>query len=173
MSKEHVNAIAELFKSSMAATLAAAEKIPEEQRMTQAQEGKSHPTWLLGHMALITANGAMGMCLGKAPAVPKEYQPLFAPDFLGGQPIQSDASAYPAWDEIIETYKTVTKAVVASIRELEDSELAGPPKGSVPEALKDRFEVLGNSLTFMVLHNTYHMGQMNLLAALNVSAVTT
>ena len=59
-----------------------------------------------------------------------------------------------------------------SIRELEDSELDGAPKGPVPEPLKDRFAVLGNSLVFLAMHNAYHTGQVNLLAALEVEATS-
>ena len=71
------------------------------------------------------------------------------------------------------TYKQVADAVVSAIRELDDSDLAGPPKGQVPPPLKDRFGVLGQSLVFMAMHNTYHTGQLNLLAALDVKTGVT
>ena len=106
----------------------------------------------------------------RCPSLPSEYRTHFAPDFMGGQPIESDGAAYPAWEDILETYRKVAQEVVASIRELDDSDLAGPPKGPVPEPLKDRFVVLGSSLAFLAMHNAYHTGQMNLLAALNVNA---
>jgi hypothetical protein len=171
MSKERVNAIAELFEASTGAAIAAAEQVPEDQRMNQVHAGKSHPLWQLGHMAAVTGNAAMGVCLGKTPSVPAEYRGHFAPAAMGGQPVQSDASAYPAWDDVLATYKAVATEVAASIRELEDSELAEAPRGPVPEPLKERFEVLGNSLVFLAMHNMYHVGQMNLLAALDESAV--
>lgn len=171
MSKERVNAIAELFEASTAAAIAAADQVPEDQRMNQVHEGKSHPLWQLGHMTVVTGNAVMGVCLGKTPTVPKEYRGFFAPAILGGQPIESAASAYPSWDDVLATYKNVAVEVAAAIRELDDSELAGSPKGTVPEPLQDRLKILGNSLVFFAMHNMYHVGQMNLLAALNESAV--
>ncbi len=167
MGNERATTIAELFQWSMAETIAAAKKIPEEQRITQAEPGKAHPTWQLGHMAVVTGNAVMGVCLGRAPTLPPNYGPLFAPAFLGGQAIESDASAYPPWDEIIETYMIVGEEVAAAIKELDDSELTGPPRGPVPPPLQDRLKILGPALAAFAMHNAYHTGQMNLLAALN------
>lgn len=170
MSKERVNMIADLFEASMAATVSAAEGVADDRRMAQAEDGRSHPTWLLGHLTTVTGNAVIGVCLGQKPSVPAEYRGHFAPDFLGGEPIQSDATAYPSWDSILERYKGVAQEVVSSIRALDDDDLNGAPKGPVPEPLKARFEVLGASLVSMAMHNTYHTGQMNLLGALTVSA---
>lgn len=166
MSNEHANAIADLFELTTTATVAAANKIPEDRRMTQAESGKAHPTWQLGHMAVVTGHVAIGMCLAKTSSLPAEYGRHFAPQALGGKPIESNADAYPQWDEVLATYKTVAKEVAAAIRELDDSELPGPLKGEVPEPLKERFNVLGTTLNAMAIHNGYHTGQMNLLASL-------
>jgi hypothetical protein len=166
MSNSRVNAIADIYEASLAATAKAAESVAPEKRMLQVKDGKSHATWLLGHMTN-TLGGAVGaVALGKAPLAPKEYQPLFSPDFLGGQPISSDTATYPDWDSIVDEYKKVGAEVVAAIRELSDGDLDGPAKGTVPEPVKDFFSVLGTSLNSFLIHNAYHTGQMALLVAL-------
>ncbi len=173
MSNERVNAIAEMFEITTTATVAAADKIPEDRRMAQAQDGKAHPTWQLGHMAVVTGNVAIGMCMATGSSLPAEYGRHFAPEALGGKPIESNADAYPPWDEVLATYKTIAKEAAAAIRDLDDSELTGPLKGNVPEPLKERFKVLGTTLTAMAIHNGYHTGQMNLLASLTPNVPAT
>ncbi len=167
MGNQRATSIAAMFEASLASTILEGKKIPEEQRMSQAEPGKAHPTWQMGHLCVVNANAVMGMCLGKTPTYPQTYGPLFAPAFLGGQPAQSDPSVYPDWDEIMETYKAIGKEAVAAIKALDDSELDGPPKGQVPPPLQDRLKDLGSGLVAFALHNAYHTGQMNLLAALD------
>ena len=64
MSQDRVNLIADMWAAGIKATVAAAEKVPEEKRMKQLQDGKSHPTWLVAHRTF----AARFPCL--APAVP-------------------------------------------------------------------------------------------------------
>lgn len=167
MSKDRVNQIADMWEATIKATVGAADKVPEDKRMKQLQDGKSHPTWLLGHLAFATSFLVLTVGLGASPAVPMEWRLKFAPDFAGGEFIDSDATKYPAWDEILDGYKKSGEATVAAIRALEDADLAGGAKGEVPEILKDMFESLGNALVSFIGHNAYHTGQMNLIAALD------
>ena len=167
MSNVKVNLIADMWQSSINATVGAAEKVPEAKRMSQLQDGKMHPTWLLGHLAFAASFPAMTIALGKRPVVPSDWLQKFGPDFAGGEPITSDASNYPSWDETLDGYKKSGEALVAAIRELDDSDLDGGAKGEVPDALKDRFESLGGVLVSFIGHNAYHTGQMNLIAALD------
>ena len=87
MSSEQVNAIATLYETSIAATIKLAESIDPEKRMTQAKDEKSHPTWLLGHLALVFGFVGSGVVFGKENHVPNEYFTFFAPPFMGGSPL--------------------------------------------------------------------------------------
>lgn len=167
MGTEKVNQIADMWAATIKATVAAAEKVPEDKRLKQLQDGKSHPTWLLGHLTFAASFPVLSVGLGSAPVVPMDWLQKFGPDFAGGLPIESDASKYPSWEEILDGYKKSGDAVVATIRELEDADIEGGAKGEVPEALKGMFEKLGDVLISFISHNAYHTGQMNLLAALD------
>ena len=116
MSKDKVNLIADMWEATIKATVAAAEKVSEDKRMKQLQDGKSHPTWLLGHLSFATSFPLLTMGLGNAPVVPGDWMQKFGPDFVGGQPIESDPSNYPSWDDVLEGYKKSGEAAVVAIR---------------------------------------------------------
>ena len=169
MNKAKVSLIADVWAMSIEAAVEVAAKVPENKEMTQLQDGKSHPVWLLGHMAFAASFPVLAVALGKSPVLPLEWLPKFGPDFAGGQPASADASNYPSWVEIVEGYKKSGAAAVAAIRDLEDSDLAGTVKGNVPEGLEANFnyENLESALLTFVRHNTHHTGQLALLAALD------
>lgn len=167
MSNIKVNVIADIWEASINATISAAEKVPESHRMKQLQDGKSHPTWLLGHLAFAASFPVLTIALGQGPKVAGDWMQKFGPDFAGGQPIESDAGSYPTWQEILDGYKASGEAVVSAIRALDDSDLDGDAKGQVPEALVSHFTNLGKVLTGFVGHNAHHTGQIVLLGALD------
>lgn len=167
MSKERVNFIADIWETTISATVAAAEKVPEGKRMKQLQDGKSHPTWLLGHLSFATSFPLLTVGLGIGPAVPGDWLQKFGPDKVGGEPIESDASKYPSWDELLESYKKSGNATVAAIRELDDVDLDGGAKGNVPDGREAMFENLGRTLVSFIVHNAHHTGQIVLIAALD------
>lgn len=167
MSKVEVELLAKGFEASINATVAAAKKVKEGKRMRQAQKGKSHPTWLLGHMAGSLDSVVNGYGFGNKPQLPKEFRKKFAPDFAGGDPITSEAADYPAWDEVVANYELAGKSVLESLRKLEDSELPGALRGPVPPPLASMWGNLGNMMQMMTAHDSYHRGQMALLAALD------
>ena len=154
MSKDKVNLLADLWEDSITVGAETAAKVPEDAVMRQIQDGKSHPTWILGHMAFAAGFPVLAIALGKTPGVPVEWVPSFGPDFVGGQPPRSDQSSYPAWSEIIEAYKRSGAAVTSAIRELDDSDLDGGPKGTPPEGLEDRFQHLGSVLKLFLRQQT-------------------
>lgn len=158
--------LAGMMQAATDATIKVAEEIPEGNRMTQIKDGKSHPLWLLGHIANTTSGAVMGLILGQKPVCPKEYRKLFSPAFLGGELIQSDAAHYPPWDEVMENYKKTAAAAIEGIKGLSDEELAGPAKGPVPDQLKDMFAVKEKAIISFVIHDAHHKGQMATLGAL-------
>ncbi len=167
MANDRVDMLATTFEGLMKATLGAAEKIPAEKRMKQLQDGKAHPLWHMGHLAFAFDLITNTMALGGTPVLPNTYSRRFAPDFVGGEPITSSADDYPAWDEVVASYEKAGNAVIAEVRKLQDADLSGGPKGSPPEGMEDFFKVLGVTLGSMAAHDSYHRGQMNLIAALD------
>lgn len=166
MSSVKAELLAGMMEAATNATIKLAEGIPEDKRTTQIKDGKSHPLWLLGHIANTTSGAVIGLVLGQKPVCPREYRPLFAAEPLGGEPIQSDAAHYPSWDEVMDNYKKTAQAAIDGIKALSDGDLAGPAKGPVPDQFKDMFAVTENAIMAFVLHDTHHKGQMATLASL-------
>lgn len=167
MSKDRIEMLAASYEGTMKATLEAAGKLPAEKRMKQLQDGKAHPLWLMGHLAFAFDVITNTIALGGTPVLPGNYFQKFAPDFVGGEAVTGNADDYPAWDEVVANYEKAGRAVIAKLRELEDADLSGGPKGSPPPGNEDFFKVLGVMLGGMPLHDSYHRGQMNMVAALD------
>ncbi len=167
MANERIDMLVSTYEGLIKATIGAAEKIPAEKRMKQPQEGKGHPLWHMGHLAFAFDVITNTMALGGSPTLPPDYSKKFAPAFAGGEAITGSADDYPAWDDVIANYEKAGNAVVAKVRELQDADLAGGAKGSPPEEMADFFKVLGVTLGGMASHDSYHRGQMNLVAALD------
>jgi uncharacterized damage-inducible protein DinB len=99
-------------------------------------------------------------------ALSREEARVFAPDFAGGTPPSTDASLYPAWDEVVQRYDTVMRQVVQQLSFLRDDELGQPLKGRMPDALRDFFPTNEATLLRLINHDAYHRGQIAMLAKL-------
>lgn len=157
---------ATMFEESAAATIKAAEKVPESKRMFQTQPGKAHPLWLVGHLANTASLLINRWCCEAENLMPKEYTKRFSPDFAQGDPITNNAADYPSWEETLSLYKKITASCVENIRKLDDATLNGELRGGAPDAMKQVFGNVGKTLRSMALHDSYHRGQLNLLLAL-------
>lgn len=154
----------DLLRSSRAETLRVAQAVPEAARLRQLAEGKAHPLWLVGHLAN-TLNFVMWQwTLGRENALPRKYGKVYAPDFVGGLPVTNDPAVYPPWDETLASYETMMSQCIDAATALTDTDLPRPPQGAMPERLKDRFSSVEVVLQTMVMHDSYHRGQMGLIA---------
>lgn len=165
MSQAKVQALAASLQYTVNETAKAAAKVPEAARLKQLAEGKAHPLWLVGHLAQALDNIFIVWTLGGEHAIPKHYAKKFAPGIMGGETITGDAENYPAWDEVLEHYKTLGAQAAAMIGQLQDEELDGDPK-AMPEQARSFFGNLGGTLTSMIAHDSYHRGQLGMLVAL-------
>ena len=113
MSSARGSVYAALLEKAITETVNSAEKIDASKRLHVAQEGKAHPLWHVGHLATIS-NLLVNMwaCNGEN-LMPKELRPVFMPTAFGGNPITTNAADYPAWDDALNLYKTVSAACVA------------------------------------------------------------
>jgi hypothetical protein len=164
MSRAKIEVYEKLFATAFAATEKAAGDIAPENRLRQSKDGKAHPLWLLGHLTFATDAIVNSVVLGGETTLPKQYQKLFAPGMIGGADITTDASQYPAWDDIVEKYKAVTANTLALLKKAQDSDLPGGMKGQTPPGFEEFFKSFEGTLGYMLGHDSYHRGQMTLLA---------
>ena len=164
MSKAEV--YAQMFEKATNATLAAAEKVPEDKRLKQIQEGKVHPLWLVGHLANISNLLVNVWCCDQESLLPKEYRKPFAPAFVGGDPVVPDPAKYPPWEEVLGVYRKVGEAIVSGLRSLSEDAIEGELRGGIPEDMKAQLGNVEATLMSMISHDSYHRGQLGMLAAL-------
>ena len=167
MSNPKAEVYAQLYEAAVKATVDVAGKVPEANRTRQLQENKAHPLWLIGHLSWGMDLVVNVWILNGEAKCPAEYVGLFAPDIAGGAPVNSDAAAYPAWDELLEHYQKAGAAVVKAIRALDDAELDGELKGPIPDPVRGFFGNLGQSVANMGTHDAHHRGQMAMIGGLD------
>lgn len=167
MNQDKVLTYAGLLEMSFDQTLRVAGSVPEANRCLQLEPGRVQPTWILGHLAN-TLNAVINLWMFRGEnLMPKGWGRIFAPDFIGGNPVTGSPGDYPAWGDVLEQYAAVTQKVLADIRTLDDAVLPNPLPGLVPEPLRERFSSHEAALRMMVVHDNHHRGQMALLAKLN------
>lgn len=164
MSRLKIEVYERLLKTTFAETAKAAGNVPADKRMHQTKDGKAHPLWLLGHLTFATDTILNGVLLGGEMSLPEQYRKMFAPDMIGGAPVTTDASAYPAWDDVVKEHGRVTASALDLMKNAQDADLPGGMKGHTPPGFEEFFKSFEGVLNTMVLHDTYHRGQMNLLA---------
>lgn len=156
-----------IFAAAIKSTTTELEKVPQDKRLRQAQDGKGHPLWHAGHLAHGHDLIINQWILGSDSVIPAEYGSKFSPGVMGGQNPTSNADDYPSWDDILSTYKTATAKTLELLEGISDEDLGGDLKGEVPEQARGFFGNLGESLVSMALHETHHRGQIALVCALD------
>jgi hypothetical protein len=163
MSKSKIELYQSQLKRCRAETLKIAGGVPERRRLAQLKDGKAHPLWLLGHLANTMNVVCLQWVLEKESLTPKGFGKKFAPDFGGGAPITPNP---PGWDEVAGVYDQVLSAAIDNVSALSDEDLPLPLKGRIPEPLREFFISNEFTLTQMVIHDSYHRGQIGLLGKL-------
>lgn len=167
MSQDKIEVYVAAYEYTMGETLDAAGSVPEDKRFHVAQEGKAHVLWHMGHLAMCLDSFVYSMALGNTIALPGDYFKKFGSSDEGGDPITTNPDDYPSWDQLLADYEKVGKNCIAGLLRLNDSDLAGGPKGSPPETFADFFNPLSVAVGGMADHDAYHRGQIGLLAALD------
>jgi hypothetical protein len=115
--------------------------------------GGNHPLWILGHLALV--EGALPQILfGEANPV-EHWGPLFAP---GTQPM-ANATAYPSFDEVLDTYRDLRAKNLRLLDEIGDAGLDRAPK-AVPPGFEDEMRTIGRTFLTIAQHQMLHLGQI-------------
>lgn len=166
MSDPRAEVYARELQTCVDATVKLAEGIAADKRFTQLQPGKSHPAWLIGHLAGAMDNNIGVWALNIDRMMPRGWGRRFAPEFVGGNPITASADDYPAWDDIVAEYKKIGTALADGVRKLTAEELDGDLRGEVPEQFKSMFGNTEATIATMIRHDSHHRGQIAMLAAL-------
>ena len=115
--------------------------------------GGNHPLWVLGHLAYL--EGAIPTVLLGEPNPVERWAPLFA---SGTQP-KTDASAYPSFDEVLNTYRDMRARNLKLLDELGEASLDRIPK-QIPPGFEDAMKTFGHTFLLIALHNMVHYGQI-------------
>ncbi|NUM54982.1 MAG: DinB family protein [Candidatus Hydrogenedentes bacterium] len=166
MSRTKMEVYEKQYAEAFRQTARAAEKVNAEKRLRQAAPNKAHPLWLMGHLALEADTMLNSVLFGAPMTLPDAYGKLFAPHFMGGGPISPDASAYPAWDDVLAEYRRVSSHALERMAASNDTDLAGDIKGVAPRGFEKFIKSFEGLLSFMLQHDAYHRGQLALLAKL-------
>jgi hypothetical protein len=113
----------------------------------------NHPLWSLGHLCVI--EGGIPQILSGEKNPVERWKPLFA---SGTQP-KADASAYPSFDEVLQTYRRLRANTLRLLDEIGEAGLDRIPK-QVPPGFEEAMKTFGQTLLLIALHNMVHYGQI-------------
>lgn len=167
MDNTRVTVLIELIRQARAQTLKMVASVPETHRFKQLQEGKATPLWLLGHISRSMDRVLLEWMLEQPHELSEAQRQLFAPSMVGGTPPTTNPEDYPAWDEVVKLYETVTARAIEGLPVLTDADLDKPLPGDLPPNYRELFPTIGAALQRIVNHDAYHRGQMGLLARLS------
>ena len=112
----------------------------------------NHPTWSLGHLAVVS--DYLGKLLGLESILPEGWGETFK---TGGEP-SGDAAHYPPMDEILEALREQHARNAAAVKTVDASRFAEP---NPIEKRRTRFPTVGDQVVFlMTSHEMDHLGQL-------------
>jgi DinB superfamily len=115
--------------------------------------GGNHALWVVGHLAVI--EGMIPHTVFGEPHPVQHWWPLFG---TGSKPTD-DASSYPAFDEVLKTYRDLRAKNLARLDEIGEAGLEQAPK-VIPPGFEDRMRTVGRTLHLIALHQMFHLGQI-------------
>jgi uncharacterized damage-inducible protein DinB len=114
--------------------------------------GGNHPMWILGHLT-VTEGRLHKVLWGESNPV-EHWKPMFD---WGTEP-KSELSAYPPFNEVLQTYRRLRAKTLAFLDEVGDEGLDRPTKHPIP-GLEKSFDTVGKALTTIAFHQCFHDGQ--------------
>jgi hypothetical protein len=107
--------------------------------------GGNHPLWVIGHLAI--TEGQLHHMLSGEPNPVEHWSGLFA----GGTEPSTDASRYPAFDQVLGKYRQLRAANMKRLDGMDDAALDRPARA---------FGTVGKALTAIAMHQMLHLGQV-------------
>ena len=114
--------------------------------------GGNHAMWILGHVTV--AEGRLHKILFGSPNPAEHWKPLFD---WGSEP-KADPSAYPPFDEVLQTYRRLRAKTLAFLDEIGEQGLDQPTK-IAPPGLEAAFATVGTAVMTVAMHQTFHSGE--------------
>ena len=119
--------------------------------------GGNHAMWIAGHLCI--AEGRLHQMINGGDNPVAKWKPLFD---WGSEPTD-DATAYPPFDEVIATFKSLRAQTHAYLDQHGDAGLDTPTKSKPPGF--DGFDTVGQAITIIAGHAIGHMGGMTVVRA--------
>ena len=108
--------------------------------------------WIVGHLPV--AEGRLHKILFGSPNPVEEWKPLFD---WGTQP-RTDASAYPPFEEVLQTFRRLRATTLAHLDKIGDQGL-DQPTAMVPRGLDAAFATVGKAALTIAMHQAFHSGE--------------
>jgi uncharacterized damage-inducible protein DinB len=135
------------------ATIGLIEDMRDAPLTAPTSRGGNHPLWVLGHLTLVEGN-IPHVLFGEPNPVAK-WAPLFA---AGTEPT-SDPSAYPAFEEVVRTYRDLRARNLKTLEQIGEAGLDRPTKNP-PRGLEKALDTFGHTFLTIALHQMNHRGQI-------------
>jgi hypothetical protein len=148
-----IDAIRFAMEMSHQATMRLIEDMRDAPLTPPTARGGNHPLWVLGHLTLVEGSVPQVLFGERNPV--ERWAPLFGP---GTEPTD-DASAYPAFDEVLRTYHDLRARNMKLLEDLGESALDRPTKAP-PPGLEDVLRTVGLTFLTFALHQMNHRGQV-------------
>ena len=117
--------------------------------------GGNHAMWIVGHLAVI--EGRLHKMLRGTPNPVEHWKPLFD---WGSEP-HDDASLYPPFEEVLETFRRLRAGTIAFLNEVGEEGLDRPTKYQPPGF--GGFETVGAAIIIVACHTCGHLGGLTVV----------
>ena len=147
----------DLIRWAMQLTDEGVRRLVEDMRdapLTQpTSRGGNHPMWVMGHLAYL--EGGLRQVLLGEPNPVEHWAKLFA---SGTRPA-TDATAYPPFDEVLQTYRRLRAGTLKLLDDVGEAGLDRVPK-AIPPGFEDGMKTFGHTFLLIALHQMVHYGQI-------------
>lgn len=135
------------------ATLALIEDMRNAPLTSPTPRGGNHPLWVLGHLTIVEGMIPQ-LVLGESNPV-EHWKEHF---WVGTEPT-TRADAYPAFDEVLETYRDLRARNLRLLAEIGEGGLDRLTK-SPPPGLEEPLKTVGRAFLVCAMHQMNHRGQV-------------
>jgi hypothetical protein len=148
-----IDVIRGALETSDRATLQLVEDMKDAPLTQPTPRGGNHPLWVLGHITVIEGN--IPHVLFGEPNPVAHWIPVFGP---GTEP-RADASVYPAFEEVLRTYRDLRARNLETLARIGDEGLDRPTKAP-PRGMQHVLRTVGDTFLLTALHQMSHRGQV-------------
>jgi hypothetical protein len=149
-----VDFIRTALDTSARSTMALINDMSDQPLTFPTPKGGNHPLWVLGHLAFSEGELIQKIMLGRPNPV-AEWKDLFGM----GSEVSADASRYPSFEQIKETFLRLRAETLKVLETFSDTDLDQPSNGCPPE-FKEFLPTYARCLLAVILNTMSHRGQV-------------